>query len=431
MLHAPKYISGTLISGIVGLLMLKFYTNVFNPEQFGILALYLVMFQYVMTFASLNLYSGGVRVYFDYRKSRRDEYLSTIFWLICIISTIVFLSGMIFMDFISNWIEPNSQDIYFITLISGILGSFVGFFFRILFNENKSSLVLNHTILQTLVNHSSSIVFISIFNLGILGRIYGLGFGHLSNLIILLKQLIKNGLFKLKVTFNTKMAQETFLLCLPGLITATLALMFLYVDRIFLKHFMGDTAVGIYTLGFILGQGFSASYGAVSQSILPKVFNDMKIDYDKARGELEEFSYKYYFVLVVFTVVISILSPLIVNILSNETYSESASVIPFIMAGFMIGGFYKIPILVLSFHKKVWIYPFIALFTFIVNVILNYLLIPIYGLVGAAFASFIGIFLYSMFLQLSSNRYMSSKYNYSVYLLYFFIILTNFLIFYL
>jgi O-antigen/teichoic acid export membrane protein len=431
LLHAPKYISGSLISGTVGLLMLKYYTNVFNPEQFGILALYLVMFQYVMTFASLNLDSGGVRVYFDYRKSRRDEYLSTIFWLICIISSIVFLFGMIFMELISNWIEPNSQYIYLITLISGILGSFVGFFFRILFNENKSSLVLEHTILQTLVNHSSSIVFISIFNLGILGRIYGQGFGHLSNSIILLKKLIKNGLFKLKVTFNTKMAQETFLLCLPGLITATLALMFLYVDRIFLKHFMGDTAVGIYTLGFILGQGFSVAYGAVSQSILPKVFNDMKIDYDKARCELEEFSYKYYFALIVITVFISILSPFIVGVLSNETYSEAASVIPFIMAGFMIGGFYKIPILVLSFHKKVWIYPFIALFTFFVNVILNYWLIPIYGLVGAAFASFIGIFLYSMFLQLSSNRYMSSKYNYSVYLLYFFIILANFLIFYL
>ncbi len=127
--HAPKYFTGSAVSGIIGLLMVKYYTAVFTPQQFGILALYLVMFQYVMTFVSLNLDSGGVRLYFDYRETKRDEYLSTIFWFISFISLVVFLFGLIFMGSISNWIEKGSQTIYLITLIAGIFGAYVGFFY--------------------------------------------------------------------------------------------------------------------------------------------------------------------------------------------------------------------------------------------------------------------------------------------------------------
>jgi O-antigen/teichoic acid export membrane protein len=151
-------------------------------------------------------------------------------------------------------------------------------------------------------------------------------------------------------------------------------------------------------------------YEAISQAILPKVYNDMNENYDKAQRELEHFSYRYYLGLVIITVVISALSPLIVSLFSNESYSEASSVMPFVMAGFMMGGFYKIPSLILGYHKVVWFYPFLSAFSFGANALLNWLLIPIYGIVGAGFASFVGLFLYSIILQILSFRYMSKRY---------------------
>jgi O-antigen/teichoic acid export membrane protein len=408
--HAPKYITGSVIASGTTLMMTKYYTTVFTPANFGILALYLIMLKYITTLVSLNMDSSATRFYFDYRENRRDEYLSTIFWFITALALSVLILGLAFMDFISNWIAPNSQKIYIVTLLAGIGAVYVSFLIRILYNEQKSTSVLKHTIFQTFINHASSVLFISYFNLGIFGRMSGQGLGYFLNVFTLLREFSTQNLFKLRLTFNRVMASETFMLALPSIIASFQTVLFVYLDRIFIKHYMGDSAVGVYTLGYMLGQGLSMVYEAISQAILPKVYNDMNENYDKAQRELEHFSYRYYLGLVIITVVISALSPLIVSLFSNESYGEASSVMPFVMAGFMMGGVYKIPSLVLGYHKVVWFYPFLSAFSFGANALLNWLLIPIYGIVGAGFASFVGLFLYSIILQILSFRYMSKRY---------------------
>lgn len=427
--HTPKYLTGSVIASGTALLMTKYYTFVFTPSQFGVLALYLVMFKYITSLASLNLDSGSTRFYFDYRNTSRDEYLSTMFWFITYISGGVLVLGLLLMKPISNWIAPDSEIIYAATLISGIAAVYVSFLTRILYNEHKSTSVLKHTIFQTFINHTSSVLFISVFHLGIFGRISGQGLGYILNIVRLIKEFRKENLFKIKMTFDTSMAKETFLLTLPGMISMLLGVALMYIDRFFLKHYMGDSSVGIYTLGYMLGQGLSMVYEAISQAILPKVYNDMSKDYDKAKGELEHFSYRYYMGLLLITVIISLLSPMIVSIFSNDTYSEAATVMPFILAGFMMGGFYKIPSLVLGFHKVVWFYPFLAIFAFGINALLNWWLIPFYGMIGSAFASFVGLFLYSFVLQILCIKYLSKKYVLSMLVGYISIYLIAMLIF--
>ena len=430
LIHGSKYLGASMIMGGTTLLMTKYYTFVFSPEKFGILTMYLVMLKYVTTLAGLTLDSSSTRFYFDYKKIRRDEYLSTIFWLITVLSIIVFLLGIVFMDFISNWIFPNSQTLYLVTLVGGIGSVYVSFLIRILYNEQKSSSVLKHTIFQTFVNHFSSFIFISYFNLGLLGRMSGQGLGYFLNVFSLLKEFSKENLFKLKLTFNKTMASETFMLALPSIIASLQTVVFVYLDRIFIKHYMGDSAVGVYTLGYMLGQGLSMLYEAISQAILPKVYSNMNENYEKARDELEHFSYRYYLGLVILTVIISALSSVIVDLFSNENYSEASTVMPFVMAGFMMGGFYKIPSLVLGFHKVVWFYPFLAFFSFGTNALLNWWLIPVYGIVGAGFASFVGVFIYSAVIQYISKKYMSYRYNLFIMVIYTLILIINLGVFY-
>ncbi len=427
--HAPKYLTGSIIASGTALLMTKYYTFVFSPAQFGVLSLYLIMFKYITSLVSLNLDSSSSRLYFDYRDTRRDEYLSTMFWFITAIAVVVSIVTLIFIKPISNWISPNSEVVYFITLVTGIFAVYVSFLTRVLYNEHKSTSVLKHSVFQTFVNHVSSVIFIAIFNLGIFGRMSGQGLGYILNTFTLIKEFSKDDLFKIKKTFNCQMARETFLLSLPSMISMLLGVAFVYVDRFFLKHYIGDSAVGIYTLGYMLGQGLSMVYEAISQAMLPKVYDDMNKDYKKAMVELEQFSYRYYIVLAIITVIVSALSPIIVSIFSNDDYAQASSVMPFVMAGFMMGGFYKIPSLVLGFHKVVWFYPFLAVFSFGTNALLNWWLIPIYGMVGSAYASFIGLFLYSFVMQLLSYRFLSNKYMYVSIFIYVFTFLILFISF--
>ena len=427
--HTPKYLTASVVANGVALLMTKYYTSVFTPAEYGILALYLVMFQYITTLVSLNMDSSATRFYFDYKDTKRDEYLSTIFWFITALAIVTLVTGLLFMDFISNWISPHSDMIYVVTLFTGIGAVYVSFFTRILYNEHKSTSVLKHTLFQTFINHASSALFISLFHLGIFGRMSGQGLGYFLNIFTLLKEFYKENLFRLKLTFNKAMASETFMLALPSIIASLQTVVFVYLDRIFIKHYIGDSAVGVYTLGYMLGQGLSMIYEAVSQAILPKVYNDMNKNYTSAIKELEDFSYKYYIGLVIITVIIALLSPVIVDLFSTQNYSKAALVMPFVMAGFMMGGFYKIPSLVLGYHKVVWFYPFLSAFSFGTNALLNWWLIPIYGIVGAGFASFVGLFLYSSVMQILSFKYMNKKYSLFVGIGYIVLFIVIFLVF--
>lgn len=409
--HGLKYFSATLISSLIALLMTKYYTMVFNPAEFGVLALYLVMFKYIATLVSLNMDGSSTRLYFDYRETRRDEYLSTIFWFITMMAMLVLVIGLSVMPIVVAWISPGTQWVYLVTLISGIGSVYVSFLMRILYNEQRSTSVFKHTLFQTFVNHLSSVILISVWHGGILGRISGQGVGYFLNVFTLLKEFSKKNLFRLRLHFNQKMAKETFLLALPTMIASLQTVVFIYLDRIFIKHYIGDSAVGIYSLGYILGQGLSMVNNAISQAILPKVYNGMNADYEAAKQELESFSYKYYAGLILITVTLSLLSPFLVELLSNENYHEAALVMPFIMAGFMMGGLYKVASLLLGYHKVVWFYPVLALVSFGLNAVLNWWLIPLYGIMGSSLASFLGLFVYSAVVQTVSFNYLSSKYR--------------------
>ncbi len=428
--HAPKYIGASGFSALATLLMTKYYTAVFTPAEYGILAIYLVMFSYIKTFASLNLDSGASRIYFDYRETRRNEYVSTVFWMISAIALTVFWVGILLEEPISNWISPGTEIIYIMTLITGIASVYVTFLMRILINEERSGLVFRYTVWQTLINHFVSVVSISFFHLGVLGRMGGQGFAYIVNMMSLLRRFYRENLFKLVYIFNRSMASETFRLALPGMIVSVQNILFIYLDRVFIKHFMGNTPVGIYTLGYMLGQGLSIVYEAVSQAILPQVYTKMQVDYEGTLHRLEQFSYRYYSALMGITVVIGFLSPVIVSVFAQKSYAQASEVMPFVMAGFMMGGFYKVPSLVLGYHKVVWFYPLLSPVSFATNALFNWWLIPLYGIVGAGYASFLGLFIYSASMQFFVGKYMSRRYNRVVFVIYIFLLLLCTAIFY-
>ena len=301
---------------------------------------------------------------------------------------------------------------------------------RILINEERSGLVFRYTVWQTIVNHFVSVVSISFFHLGVLGRMGGQGFAYGINVITLLYRFSRENLFKLVRVFNRTMASETFRLALPGMIVSIQNILFVYLDRVFIKYFMGNTPVGIYTLGYMLGQGLSIVYEAVSQAILPRVYTEMRVDYNGTLRRLEHFSYRYYAALLGITLLIGLFSPLIVAIFAQKSYAQASEVMPFVMAGFMMGGFYKIPSMVLGYHKVVWFYPFLSLISFGTNALFNWWLIPLYGIVGAGYASFLGLFIYSATMQYLAKRYMSRRYNRVTFVIYIFLLVLCTAIFY-
>ena len=131
-----------------------------------------------------------------------------------------------------------------------------------------------------------------------------------------------------------------------------------------------------------------------------------------------------------FAIIISIFSPGIIQIISNQNYQGAKLILPIIIFGFMMGGLYKIPSVILSYHKIVWFYPLLGLFSFGINTFLNWILIPEHGPRGAAFASFISFYIYSLMMVLLSYKYFTKKWVLTTATLYLICLIFVFLYYY-
>ena len=116
---------------------------------------------------------------------------------------------------------------------------------------------------------------------------------------------------------------------------------------------------------------------------------------------------RYIFLLVILiTFLIINLSPFLMEIMVDKQYHESKSYVKWIALGYGIQGIQVIFIQYITFHKKTHFLSFITLLTLIIKLITSYSLINIFGVIGAAWSTFIcflfptlGIIIYSAILE--------------------------------
>ncbi|EIW16022.1 MULTISPECIES: oligosaccharide flippase family protein [Pelosinus] len=406
--HAPKYLGSSLITAVVGVLMNKYYTYVFNPAEFGILALYLALGQYIQKLLVFTMDSSSQRVYFEYRGIERSVFLGTILiFMIC--STLLWCGiAFILQDMIVSYLGGDPI-LYWITFGLSITTVYVNFINRISYNENLSGIVFRQGIVQSVVNHFGSYILISFAQMGMVGRQTGQLIACVINTYFYTIHLLKRDCLNIVWTFRVDIFKRLRYFAQPSFLNAIMVATFSYVDRVFLQYFHGSQEVGIYALGFIIGQGVSLIVEAVSMSLFPSIIRELEQDYKTNIRRLKKVDVLFCSSLLILSILIFSFRDSIVLLLSNKGYQAASNVLPFIVAAYVMGGFYKTASNVLSFHSAVWIFPILSSISFGVTALLNYLLIPLYHGIGAAYAFFIGVFFYSFFIQIFASKYLYKK----------------------
>jgi len=94
---------------------------------------------------------------------------------------------------------------------------------------------------------------------------------------------------------------------------------------------------------------------------------------------------------------VALFSKQMVDILADDRYSESASIVPVILIGNSLIHIYLSYVNFTFYKKKTMMVSLGTLLAVLINIALNYYLIPIYGIVGAAWATVIAYFMLALF----------------------------------
>lgn len=178
------------------------------------------------------------------------------------------------------------------------------------------------------------------------------------------------------------------------------------VDIIMLGIFMSDRIVGIYSIAALVVEGITSFLGALSLPINPHLSREI------ALGRLDELSLMirrwvkiyYLFAVSICLVALALYDVLPKYIINNPDFNQSWTPFVILTIGLMIGGGYRPFSLLLSQAGYPGFQTALRVATITTNIVLNFILIALFGFYGAAIATATTFILNAVYLKLLVHR---------------------------
>lgn len=180
-------------------------------------------------------------------------------------------------------------------------------------------------------------------------------------------------------------------------------LIYTQTDRLMINHYLGVEEVGVYTIGMQLSNILAILIGPIQNSLFPKFLELYRNDYQKY--------YNFYkltnTIITQFYLVITLISIVVVKYTFKYVYSSqyNGAILIYSILAFSVfikanGSLQTSHMTIKNITQKSFYKTLVSL---ILNIILNILLIPKYGINGAAIATlitqFIALFLIDFFIK--------------------------------
>ena len=177
-------------------------------------------------------------------------------------------------------------------------------------------------------------------------------------------------------------------------------------DRYVIQGLVGETPLGLYSAAYNLCQYVQGVFiASVGQAIMPMY---MQMWDRKGPSETEAFIARSLRSYVLFGAPviagIAAVGPELLPSLASEKYAGAASVLPWVIAGMVMDGSSSMVGAGLFIHRKTRIIMAIVLASAVLNLGLNYVLIPRIGIVGSAIATLISYTGNSLALAIAGRR---------------------------
>ena len=368
-----------LLSLVVGVLTARYL----GPSNYGVINYAATFSAFFLAFCTLGINSVIVKEFIDNPKEEGKTIGTTLF-LRGISSVLSFLT-IIVIVFLINGNEKITLIVcilYNISLIFGILDTFYYWF--------QAKLKAKVTAIATLCGYVISSAYkIVLLATGQSVELFAIAtmFDYITVYAIEIVVYKKLGGQKLKVSlsYGKELFKKSYHFILPSLMVAIYG----YTDKFMLKNIISDTEVGYYSTAVHICTLWTFVLAAIVDSVVPSIMQANKKD--KALFERRcRFLYStVFYVAVIASTAICILAELGIKILFGEAYLPAATPLRIVTwyTAFSYLGAARDSWIVCENKQKYIKYVYLC--SCLVNVALNFVLIPYMQSSGAALASLI------------------------------------------
>ena len=390
-----------LISKGIGILIIPIYTRILSVSEYGNLDLLLVIANIVNLVVAFEISQGVARFYSAEKKIKNRNLLVSSAFQFFIFCHFVFLAVMFYFgDSLTSIVMGEDTDplIFLLGIIYGSAHGLLAFvqnqFRWDLKSKNYAIVSITTSIFSTLL----ALVFAIALEYGLLGILLGLIVGNLTGILI--------GLFvqreKFFGGFSYKFLKMLLVFSVP-LVPSGLAVFFsAYLDRFMINKIIGIEAVGVYGVGFRIASLVGILTIGLRGAFMPTIY---KYAQDRNTPKKVATAFRLFAVgALSFSSMIILFPEFFLSILSTEDYISASTVVPSLVLGIIFAQMYIFtPGMALA--KKTGLILIINLVAVTLNFILNFLLIPKFGILGASFATLCSGAILFILNMISSQRF--------------------------
>jgi O-antigen/teichoic acid export membrane protein len=387
--HGVTYGVSQVLNRIAGFLLIPLYTHYLSANDYGIFQLVGITIEIVGIVISLGIADAIYRFYYDMDNPEdRKTVISSACIGVFMISTLVLGLLSMFASELAGWIlEEGSQGIYILLALGNLWFNTMGdIFFTYLRIKERSGTYLIASLIKTVASLSLIVYLIVHLEKGLLGIFIGNLVVSMSFLVVSLPYLISQVGCRLSFSVTISMLRYS----LP-IIPANLASLIVNAsDRYFIKGYLSLSEVGIYTLGYRLGNAIHYLVRVPFMQIwAPRRF---ALYNEGAPPEMFARIATYYIGLMLFGGLgVSIFVHDLIKIIAPAEYWRAALYTPAIAFCYIVYSLDNHVAIGIAIVKKMEYWAYVNLGIAGINLVLNYILISSYGVWGAVASTLISI----------------------------------------
>jgi O-antigen/teichoic acid export membrane protein len=181
-------------------------------------------------------------------------------------------------------------------------------------------------------------------------------------------------------------------------------------DRFILQRYRGLTEVGIYSLAYTFGMVMFLVTQSLSQAWLP-IFFELADDGEDNRRMLGRICSGLAIFLLAVACLGMLLSPVLLHAVLDYRYRAAARLVPWIIMGYFFHALFSLFQLSILQAKRTASVFIISLIAFIVNLALNFAMVPRWGMDGAAWATTVAYGVEAIGTFLLAQRFFALSYR--------------------
>jgi O-antigen/teichoic acid export membrane protein len=409
--NSGAYFASDAIARAVSLGLVLAYTRIFSPQNYGTLALATTVTTLLTPVIGLSVTASLTRLYFEARdEQERSRLYGSMLAFLLVVPTIgmLILELLGDMGYLDMFAAAPWNPYLRLAAWTGYALLFVDIPVAIAIAERRSRLVFALGALNALLLLGASLFFVVVLDQGVAGVLRGslLAATVMAVVSIVLTRRAAGN----RLGFSRVLLFQALAFGIP-LVPHAIAQWLLQVsDRLLLTHYVAPDAVGVYYLGYSVAAVAGLGALGVAKAIGPVVTTDLKAGTDVRVIRLGTYAFT---VLTWFCLLLASVGATVLAFLVPARFDGAIDIVPIVCLAYIAFGAYTIVAQGIWFSMRTWLVPVVTLAAAAVNIGLNLIFIPRFGITGAAWDTVAGFTALAVFQGFWAHRLHPIRWDYA------------------